>query len=161
MKLATIAAVLAVLLAVGCTPKQQTSTSTGSETTESSTPAVTESAAASASSAPEKQDLYVTFQFNDVAVTTSGVLRLGFVVKNGGSDPLLCEESGFSLQLADGSTLEPDSGAENRCDPDTIDPGSTGKGTMFFDLKSGYAGAVTLIMSDNDTVIGRGTTQVH
>lgn len=159
MKSISFAALLAALVLVGCTSKQQT-TSSG-EATGSSTPAATESAAAAPSSAPEKQDLYVTFQFNDVAVTTSGVLRLGFVAKNGGSDPLLCEESGFSLQLADGSTLQPDSGAENSCDPDTIDPGSTGKGTMFFDLKSGYTGAVTLIMSDNNTIIGRGTTQVH
>lgn len=161
MKQVTLAALLIAGIAAGCTPKEQTSS--GSEATGSSTPAATESSAQAAPSAAAKQNLYVTFQFNDVAVTTSAapVLRLGFVVKNGGSDPLLCEESGFSLQLADGSTLEPDAGAENRCDPDTIDPGSSGKGTMFFDLKSGYTGSVTLLMSDNDTIIGRGTTQVH
>jgi hypothetical protein len=159
MKLATLSVLLLAVVAVGCTPKQQTSTN--GEPTGSSTPAATESTTSVSSSAPAKENLYVTFQFNDVAVTTSGVLRLGFIAKNGGSDPLLCEEGGFTLQLADGSTLEPDAGAENICDPDTIDPGSTGKGTMFFDLKSGYAGTVTLIMSDNDTVIGRGTTQVH
>jgi hypothetical protein len=158
MKHVMLAALL-VVIAAACTPKQQTST--GGEATSSSTPATTESGAQASPSEAAKQNIYVTFQFNDVAVTTSGVLRLGFIVKNGGSDPLLCEEGGFSLQLADGSTLEPDAGAENGCDPDTIDPGSTGKGTMFFDLKSGYAGSVTLIMSDNDTIIGRGTTQVH
>ena len=88
-------------------------------------------------------------------------MRLGFTIKNNGQDPVLCEEGNFTLQLANGTVLDPDSGAENRCDPDTIDPGSSGKGTMFFDIPGGYSGSVVLIMTDNGAVIGRGTTQVQ
>ncbi len=148
----------ATILTVGCTHKEQTPTTGG----ESGGATATASAEQAATTAPAPSGkLYVTFSFNDIAVTSSGVLRLGFAIKNSGTDPLLCEEGGFTLQLADGSILNPDAGAENRCDPDTIDPDSTGKGTMFFDLKAGYSGPVTLIMSDNQTVIGRGTAQVH
>jgi hypothetical protein len=152
-----------IVVATGCTHKDQTPTSneSGGAAATATNAAPSEMAATNTPTANGK--LYVSFQFTDAAVTSSAspVLRLGFNIKNSGADPLLCEESMFSLQLADGSTLAPDSGAENRCDPDTIDPGSTGKSTMFFDLKSGYSGPVTLIMSDNSTVIGRGTTQLH
>jgi len=163
MRRATLALLLAasILATASCTHKEQTTTS-GSESAgsaaspasgEQPTPAVVESG---------KQ--YVTFQFSDIAVTTSErpVLRLGFTVKNGGPDPLLCTESAFSLQLADGTTLDPDSGAENRCDPDTIDPSTSGKATMFFDLKSSYSGPVTVIMRDNaNAIVGQGVAQVH
>ena len=149
------------MLATGCAHKQQTPTSGGESGGAAATSTSAAPAEQTATTAPASENLYVTFSFNDIAVTTSGVLRLGFAIKNGGTDPLLCEEGGFTLQLSDGSVLNPDAGAENGCDPDTIDPGSTGKGTMFFDLKAGYAGPVTLIMSDNNTVIGRGTAQIH
>jgi hypothetical protein len=163
MRRATLALLLTatMLLAAGCTHKEQTTTNSS------------ESAGAAESSASSEQQTtapapsvkqYVTFQFSDIAVTTSAapVLRLGFTVKNGGSDPLLCTESAFSLQLSDGTTLAPDAGAENRCDPDTIDPGSSGKVTMFFDLKNSYSGPATVIMRDNtNAIIGQGTAQVH
>lgn len=156
-------AAAALLATAACSHKEQPANNgeAGGEATASPTAAPPEQAVTSATAAGGK--LYAAFTFNDVAVTSSGapVLRLGFTLKNNGSDPLLCEEGNFTLQLADGSVLEPDAGAENRCDPDTIDPGSSGKGTMFFDLKSGYSGSVTLIMTDNGTVIGRGTTQVQ
>ena len=162
MRRATLALLLAasVLATASCTHKEQTTTSS-SESANAASPAPGEQP----TPAPvTSSKLYVTFQFSDIAVTTSArpVLRLGFAVKNGGPDPLLCTESAFSLQLSDGTTLDPDSGAENRCDPDTIDPGSSGKATIFFDLKNSYSGPVTVIMRDNsNAVIGQGTAQVH
>ncbi len=159
MKKTVFAVLLGAMLVatVGCSHKEQTSS--GNESTS------TESTAAASTAAPNTANAgYVKFDFNDVAVTTSGapVLRLGFVVHNNGSDPLLCEESSFTLQLSDGSTLNPDAGAENTCDPDTIDASSTGKAVMFFDLKGSYSGPVTLIMRDNsNAIIGEGTTQVQ
>ena len=163
MRRATWALLLAAIFLVtaSCTHKEQTTTS-GSE---SSSTAASPASGEQPSTAPApsfKQS--VTFQFSDIAVTTSSpaVLRLGFTLKNEGADPLLCTESAFSLQLSDGTTLAPDSGAENRCDPDTIDPGSSAKVTMFFDLKSAYSGPVTVIMRDNtNAIIGEGTAQVH
>jgi len=163
MRRATWALLLAaiILTTASCTHKEQTTTS-GSE---SAGAAASPSANEQPSTAPEASvKQYVTFQFSDVAVTTSSpaVLRLGFTIKNDGSDPLLCTESSFSLQLSDGTTLAPDSGAENRCDPDTIDPGSSAKVTMFFDLNNAYSGPVTVIMRDNtNAIVGEGTAQVH
>jgi Domain of unknown function (DUF4352) len=155
-------AVLAVtaILAAGCSHKEQPAS--GGESAGAAPSAGPAEQSASAAPSPA-ENLTATFTFNDVAVTTSGapVLRLGFTIKNGGQDPVLCGEENFTLQLSDGSVLEPDQGAENGCDPDTIDNGSSGKGTMFFDLKEGYSGPVTLIMTDNGTIIGRGTTQVQ
>ena len=159
MKRALLLIALLATISSACTQKEQTTTT---EQGSSASTAPSEQIATSAPAASGK--LYASFQFSDVAVTTSGapVLRLGFSIKNGSPDPLLCEEANFTLQLADGSVINPDAGAENRCDPDTIDPGSTGKGTMFFDLKNGYSGPITLIMRDSDNaVIGQGTTQVH
>lgn len=106
---------------------------------------------------------FATFTFTDVAVTTSGppVLRLGFNVKNGSSDPLLCDESSFSLQLVNGTVLAPDAGAQNTCMPDSIDPGSSAQAVIFFDLPSGYSGPGMLIMKSSDnSVIGQGTTKL-
>lgn len=107
---------------------------------------------------------FVTFDFSDVAVTTSGapVLRLTVEAKNGSKDPLLCDESSFSAELADGTILAPDAGAQNTCDPDSIDPGGSSKVIMFFDLPSGYTGPLMLIMRTADnTLIGQGTTNIH
>lgn len=148
----------AVIATAGCSHKEQAASSAATASSEAASSATAAGVAATAGPAS-----FVSFQFTDVAIatTTPPVLRLGFNVKNGGKDPLLCEESEFSLQLPDATTLAPDAGAENRCDPDMIDPGSTGKAVMFFDLKSGYSGPVTLVMSENTTIVGRGTTQVH
>jgi hypothetical protein len=107
---------------------------------------------------------YVAITFTDVAMTTAGapVVRLRFVAKNNGSDPVLCDESQFSLQLANGTTLAADPGANNVCDPDTIDPGATSNIVMFFDLPAGYAGSVTLIMrSPSNVPVGQAETTLH
>ncbi|MDQ6766626.1 MAG: hypothetical protein M3Z41_02335 [Candidatus Eremiobacteraeota bacterium] len=163
MKRLTLVALLCAVIGVACTHKEQTSTSTesGSSSTTATSAAASTTAATSAPASSGKQ--YLSFQFNDVAVTTSGnpILRLGVTAKNAGPDPVLCEEGMFTLRLADGTILPPDAGAENRCSPDTIDQGSTSNITIFFDLKGGYSGPVTLMMSQDNAVIGSGTTQVH
>jgi len=154
--------VLPILLC-GCSHKEQTTTnsssSEGGVTSETATtaPASAEAVATSLGKTP------VTFNFTDVAVTSSAapLLRLGFDMKNGASDPLLCDASEFSVQLADGTSIAADTGAEDTCTPDTVDPGSTGKVVMFFDLKNAYTGPVTLLMSVNNAVVGRGSTNVH
>jgi len=157
-------------LTTGCTHKEQSSTTTTGNETSSTSEATTGAPEANASATVESAvtippNTPVTFNFTDVAVTTGAapVLRLGFGVKNGFKDPLICNESEFSLKLSDGTVLQTDSGAENSCTPDTVDPGTTGTGNMFFDLPSGYSGPVTLIMRSSDTndIIGAGTTQVH
>jgi hypothetical protein len=157
----TVCGALLLATLVGCSHKEQKTTEQSGGAAATATASAAEQAATNAPATGGKLD--VAFTFNDVAVTTSGapVLRLGFDLKNNGQDPLLCEEGDFSLQLSDGSSHDPDSGAENRCDPDTIDPGSTGKVTMFFDLPNGYSGPITLIMMENGAVVGRGTTRVQ
>ena|SRR5579864_3599766 len=158
----------APLILFGCSHKEQTSTSS------SSNESTTESASASAETTPSPEaaasavavttgPTFAAFNFNDVAVTSSAapLLRLGFDLKNNGTDPLLCDPTEFAVQLSDNSTISADTGAEDTCDPDTIDPGSTGKVVMYFDLKSAYSGPVTLIMTANNAVVGKGTTQVR
>lgn len=156
------------ILLFGCSHREQTTTnSSNSEsatTTESPTEAPVPATSSVGSEAPVPSGTTaVSFNFNDVAVTTSGapVLRLGFDLKNDTKDPLLCDPTEFSVQLADGSIVPVDTGAEDTCDPDTVDPGSTGKVVMFFDLKSAYSGPVTLLMTSNGAMVGKGTTQVH
>ena len=163
-------ALLVVLptLCFGCSHKEQTtsnsSSSEGAATTETvASPLVSAEPQASIAAYSSVGKTLVTFNFTDVAVTTSGapLLRLGFDMKNGENDPLLCDPSEFLVQLADGSTIAADAGAEDTCTPDTVDPGATGKVVMFFDLKNAYSGPVTLLMSVNNAVVGRGSTDGH
>ena len=156
-----VCAVVAICVTLGCSHKEQPAEESGASATPAASAAPAEQAQTTAPTSGGK--LYAAFTFTDVAVTTSGapVLRLGFTLKNNGQDPILCEEGNFTLQLTDGTVLNADSGAENVCDPDTIDPGYSSKGTMFFDLPGSYSGSVVLIMTENGDVIGRGTTQVQ
>lgn len=104
----------------------------------------------------------MTFVFSDVSVTTNGtILRLGFSAHNKSKDPVQCDPSEFSVQLSDGSVIQADQSAENKCDPDSIDPGATSNATVFFDLKPGYAGAVTMMMTADGVIVGKGTTTIH
>jgi hypothetical protein len=153
----TLLALLAitVITVMGCSQKQGTST-----------PASTGQGAGTMTPVPAdiKAKEFVTFDFTDVAVSTGGspVLRLTFNAKNGSNDPLLCDESSFSLELQDGTVLPPDAGAQNVCDPDSIDPSGTSKVVMFFDVPNGYSGPVTLLMRTSDnTLVGQGTTTLH
>lgn len=155
MKVMVLALVMALVpVSVGCTKQSQSGTQSTTTSAGTMTP-VPDSVRAQES---------VTFNFTDVAVSTSGnpVLRLGFDAKNNGKDPALCDESSFSAELSDGSVLPPDAGAQNVCDPDSIDPGATSKVVMFFDLPNGYSGPVTVYMRSSDnTLVGQGTTSVH
>jgi hypothetical protein len=146
-------ALVAVSLLTACSHQQSGSTS---------------GATASGTMTPVPADVrakeFVTFNFTDVAVTTSGapILRLGMSAKNNGKDPVLCDESGFSLALQDGTVLPPDSGAQNVCDPDSIDPAGSSNVVMFFDLPNAYTGPVTVMMRTSDnTLVGQGTTTIH
>ena len=109
---------------------------------------------------PATSKTLVTFQFNDVAVASGGsnTLRLGFAITNSSDDPILCDPSEFNIQLDDGTVVTADASADDTCDPNSIDPHSDGKATMFFDLPHPYTGGVTMFVVDNDTVIGQGST---
>lgn len=155
-----------LLLTAGCTHKNESSST--SQTTEQ-TPAAESSAAVEPSAGsmtsgapvPVSSAHSVTFQFSDVAVTSTGLLRLGFTMANAGGDPVLCDASEFSIQLSGGLSIPADTGAEDTCDPDTVDPGSSGKAVMYFDLHQQYTGPVKLLLTANNAVIGQGTTQLH
>jgi len=120
------------------------------------------SAAAAHTALPNGAKTPVTFNFTDVSVASSGsnTLRLGFDIANGTNDPLLCDVSEFSLQLADNTVLEADSSADSTCDPDTVDPKSNGKAVMFFNLPASYTGSATLLLIIDDQVVGQGSTTI-
>jgi hypothetical protein len=146
--IAAIFALAMLFAASGCAKKESTA------------PPAAASPAASRPVLPVRHD--VDFNFSDVAVTTSGapLLRLGFSIHNVSQDPVQCDPSEFSITLSNGSTIQADQSADNKCDPDSIDAGATGQAVMFFDLASGYTGTVTLSMTTNDTIVGKGDTQV-
>ncbi|MBV8082503.1 MAG: hypothetical protein JOY86_05910 [Candidatus Eremiobacteraeota bacterium] len=140
---------LAVLFVTAGCAKQATTTAPASG-----------SAAATPAPLPARHD--VDFNFSDVAITTSGapLLRLGFTAHNISKDPIQCDASEFSVALSDGSVIQADQSAENKCSRDMIDPGATANVLVFFDMKPGYTGPVTLSMSANDAIVGKGTAQV-
>ena len=150
MKSTAVAAVVFIVVAsamIGCAKQQ-------------AAPTASPSPVASAAPVPVRSD--VTFAFNDVSVTTNGtILRLGFTARNTSKDPVQCDPSEFSVQLADGSVVQADQSAENKCDPDSIDPGAMSKATIFFDIKAGYTGPVTLVMTANGVVVGKSNTAIH
>jgi hypothetical protein len=104
----------------------------------------------------------VTFQFSDVSVTTAGptLLRLGFSLRNNAKDSVFCDSSVFTVKLTDGSVIAADTSAEDKCNPDTLDPGQTAQATMFFNLPAGYTGPIELSMSGTNAIIGHGTTTI-
>ncbi len=142
---ATLVAVL--IITAGCTKKE-------------SAPGGGASPAATQVALPVR--ISASFTFNDVSVTTSGqpVLRLGFDIQNTSKDPLQCDPSEFSIRLSDGTAIAADESAENKCDPDSVEARSSGKAVMYFDLKSAYSGPVTLTMTTNDAIVGRGDTTI-
>lgn len=118
--------------------------------------------AAQVSQAPMPFRNEVTFQFSDVSVTTAGpnLLRLGFSLRNNAKDSVFCDSSVFTVKLTDGSVIAADTSAEDKCTPDTLDPGQTAQATMFFNLPAGYTGPIELSMSGTNAIIGRGTTTI-
>ncbi len=169
LRLVTILALASAIGIWGCAHKQST-TQTAYSSAKTSDAAATANPAVAATSTPtaapdyaEAKKTPVIFEFSDIAVTTSGptLLRLGFTLRNGTKDALLCDPSEFSVVLSTGDIVNADTSAENICQPDTVDPNVIGKATMFFDLKSAYSGPVTLVMTIDNKVVGRGTAMVH
>ena len=151
MRRSVIAVGCAVLLivAAGCSKKESTSAPAGG-------------ASAAASQAPLPVKTAVMINFNDVSVSTAGppILRLGFSIHNISKDPVTCDPSEFSIQLPDSTTVRVDESAENKCDPDLLDPGATGKVTVFFNLPTSSPGTITLSMAASNAIVGRQTTAV-
>ena len=146
MNRSIVATLVAVLIIIaGCTKKE-------------STPAGGASPAETQVALPVR--ISANFTFNDVSITTSGlpVVRLGFDIQNTSKDPLQCDPSEFTIRLSDGTLIAADESAENKCDPDSVEARSTGKAVMYFDLKSSYTGPLTLTMTANDAIVGRGDT---
>jgi hypothetical protein len=139
--------VVLILAAAGCSKKGATNAPAG---------------ASPATTAPLPLKTKVMFNLNDVSVSTSGppILRLGFTIHNISKDPVQCDPSEFSVQLADGTVVQVDESAENKCTPDSLDPKAAGKAVVYFNLPTNSPGTVTLSMTANDAVIGRSTTTV-
>lgn len=131
---------------------QSSSTSESTDTTEAS-PAV---------AIPEAGPLPITITFDQVAIASgAGALRLDMELKNTSKDPVQCDPSEFSAQLGSASPIDADTSAAVSCDPDSVDPGTTGKATMFFDIPGDYTGPVTVTLTVDDKLVGSGTTQIH
>jgi len=137
----------ALVMVAGCTGSSQ-----GSSSASPSPPDHT--------ALPSSAKTAITFNFNDVAISTGGAntLRLGFDIANGSNDPLLCDPSEFNVQLSDGTVIAADASADDSCDPNSVDPQSSGKAVMYFDLPSPYTGTLTMFMVVDDAVIGQGST---
>ena len=144
-----IGCVVLLIVTAGCSKKESTSAPAGG-------------ASAAASQAPLPVKTAVMINFNDVSVSTAGppILRLGFSIRNISKDPVTCDASEFTIQLPDGSTVSADESAENKCDPDLLDPGTTGKVTVFFNLPTSSPGTITMSMMANNAIIGRQSTTV-
>jgi len=145
----------AVLIGCGSSGSSSQSTTTTSESSsapdESPTPAMQPNA---------KTPVVITF--DQVAIAAgAGALRLDMELKNTSQDPVQCDPSEFSAQLGAASPIDADTSAAVSCDPDSIDPGTTGKATMFFDVPGDYKGPVSVTLTVDDTVVGSGTTQIH
>jgi hypothetical protein len=145
---ATSVLALLIVLSPACSKKEATAPSTGA------------SPQASQAALPIRKA--VDLAFDDVAVTTGGaaLLRLGFSIHNISKDPVQCDPSEFSITLSDGTVINADQSAENKCDVDSLDPGATGKAVVYFDLKPGYTGPITMLMTAADAVVGKGDTTV-
>ena len=155
--LAFAVAVAAVVGLAGCTGSSQSSSSSSS-TTEGGSPAP---AATGHTALPTTAKTPITFNFTDVAIATgSNTLRLSFDIANNSQDPLLCDASEFNVQLDDGTVIAADGSADNSCDPDSVDPKTSGKAVMYFDAPSSYTGNVTMFLVVDDVVIGQGTTTI-
>ncbi len=105
-------------------------------------------------------DAAIVISFDQVAVAASA-LRAGMELKNVSKDPVQCDPSEFTLQLGDATPLDADTSAAVECNPDSIDPGTTGKATIYFDIPGGYTGPATVYLTVDDKVVGQRTMQIH
>jgi hypothetical protein len=134
--------------------------SQSSSTTTSESSAPTEASPTAAT--PEAGPLPIAITFDQVAIASgAGTLRLDMELKNVSKDPVQCDPSEFSVQLGDASPIDADTSAAVSCDPDSVDPGTTGKATMFFDIPGDYTGPVTVTLTVDGERAGSGTTQIH
>jgi hypothetical protein len=140
--------VVLIFAAAGCSKKESTNAPAGASPT--------------ASAAPLPLRTAVTINFDDVSISSSGppILRLRLTIHNISKDPVQCDPSEFSVQLPDGTVAQADLSAENKCTPDSLDPGAEGKAVVFFNLPTSSPGTVTLSMTANDAVVGRSATMV-
>jgi hypothetical protein len=102
----------------------------------------------------------IVISFDEVAVAGSA-LRSEMELKNVSKDPVQCDPSEFTLQLGDATPLDADESAAVECNPDSIDPGTTGKATIYFDIPGGYTGPATVYLTVDDQVVGQRTMQIH
>ena len=155
--IATAFSVCAIVLVAGCggsgSSSSQTSTTDESSSTSDSSPTpVTQSDA----------KLPIVITFDQVAVSSgAGALRLDMELKNRSKDPVQCDPSEFSAQLGSASPIDADTSAAVTCDPDSVDPGTTGKATIFFDVPGDYKGPVSVTLTVDGEVVGSGTTQIQ
>ncbi len=128
----------------------------------SPTSAADESSAPQSAPTMSAADKAVEISFDQVQVATSaGTLRTDVQIKNISKDPVQCDPSEFSVQLGSATPIDADTSAAVDCEPDSIDPGTTGKATMYFDIPGDYTGPATVILTVDDTIVGEGTTQLH
>jgi len=150
----TAIAACGIVALFGCGSSNSSSQATPTATTDDTTttaPPVTTPVYAS-----------VVITFDEVAVAGSAnALRAQMELKNISKDPVQCDPSEFTLQLGDASPLDADTSADVECNPDSIDPGTTGKATIYFDIPGGYTGPATVYLTVDDKVVGQGTTQLH
>ena len=155
--IATAFSVCAIVLVAGCggsgSSSSQTSTTDESSSTSDSSPTpVTQSDA----------KLPIVITFDQVAVSSgAGALRLDMELKNRSKDPVQCDPSEFSAQLGSASPIDADTSAAVTCDPDSVDPGTTGKATIFFDVPGDYKGPVSVTLTVDGEFVGSGTTQIQ
>jgi hypothetical protein len=157
----TVIAACGILALYGCggggnsasqaTPTPTTGDMTATEPATTSEPSTT---------APANTAIVITF--DQVAVASgAGALRAEMELKNVSKDPVQCDPSEFTLQLGSATPIDADTSAAVECNPDSIDPGTTGKATIFFDVPSGYTGPATVYLTVDNKVEGEGTTQLH
>lgn len=108
------------------------------------------------------KNLPIAITFDQVAVASgAGALRVAMELRNVSKDPVQCDPSEFSVQLGTSTPIDADTSAADACDPDSVDPGTTGKATMFFNIPGDYTGPVSVTLTVDGEVVGSGTTQIH
>jgi archaellum component FlaG (FlaF/FlaG flagellin family) len=151
-----------ILALFGCGSSSSSNNSSTSQATPTSGDVTaTEPPATTESTPTQNANTAIVITFDEVAVAGSaGALRTVMELKNISKDPVQCDPSEFTLQLGDATPLDADTSAAVECDPDSIDPGTTGKATIYFDIPDNYTGPATVYLTVDDNVVGQGTTQL-
>ena len=154
-----------IVVLFGCGSSSNSSNSSSSDTTSQATasPSASDTTAAEpVTTATTPANAAVVISFDQLAVAGSaGALRADMEIKNISKDPVQCDPSEFTLQLGDATPLDADTSAAVECNPDSIDPGTTGKATIYFDIPNNYTGPATVYLTVDDKVVGQSTTQIH